>query len=196
MLQREGPGSAAVARIGRGGRVAAAERVAKAGIADGAGPSLSAKRLELPVPGSGAPAAAGSHTSMLIAESLLGRSVAATRQNAGRSAYGAGGPPRPLPVAGGTNAPAATSWASVTVPLRNAIVDSVSHAAAAATGGVTSSSASRRPTTRSTLLPIASDRAIRARKHESAKDARYGSFRVVRVFAARIINDRYSTTIN
>src|SRR5215218_8959543 len=85
-------------------------------------------------------AAAGIHTSMLIAESLDGRSVAATRQNAGRSAYGAGAPRRRR-VAGGTNAPAATSVACVTAPLRKAVVESDSQDEAASRAGVETRSA-------------------------------------------------------
>src|SRR5579863_2325170 len=61
--------------------------------------------------------AAGSHTSILMSESLEGLSVAVTRQNAGRSLYGfAPGPrpaPRPLGFAGGVKAPAATFCALV-----------------------------------------------------------------------------------
>ena len=45
-----------------------------------------------------------------MSESLLGVSVARTRQNAGRLAYGFTAAPRPA-AAGGTNAPAATGSA-------------------------------------------------------------------------------------
>src|ERR1700760_3775300 len=53
----------------------------------------------------------GSHTSILISESLAGLIVAATRQNAGRFFTEAGGALAP----GGTNAPAATGCADVMV---------------------------------------------------------------------------------
>src|SRR5213594_1235445 len=53
---------------------------------------------------------AGSQTSILISESLLGFNVAATRQNAGRSLNPP--PPRPPPC---VNAPAATACAVVIV---------------------------------------------------------------------------------
>src|SRR5690349_5526020 len=58
----------------------------------------------------------GSHTSILMSESLVGVSVAATRQNAGaaakkRRAAGAGGGAG----RGGTNVPAATGSAALTV---------------------------------------------------------------------------------
>src|SRR6185312_9691799 len=53
----------------------------------------------------------GSHTSILISESLVGLIVAATRQNAGRFFTEAGGTIAP----GGMNAPAATGCANVMV---------------------------------------------------------------------------------
>src|SRR6202795_1621966 len=58
---------------------------------------------------------AGSQTSILISESVVGFKVAATRQNAGRSlkATTGGGPPAVPP--GGANSPAATGCASVIV---------------------------------------------------------------------------------
>src|SRR5580698_10394647 len=61
--------------------------------------------------------AAGSQSSILMSESALGFSVAATRQNAGRSLNTAlGSPPRPRPLPAGTvNAPAATDCARVIV---------------------------------------------------------------------------------
>src|SRR5450631_3812590 len=54
----------------------------------------------------------GSQTSILMSESLLGRSVAATRQKAGRLA---GETVALNPPAGMLNAPAATVWARVMV---------------------------------------------------------------------------------
>jgi hypothetical protein len=61
-------------------------------------------------------AAAGSHTSILISESLEGRIVAAKRQNAGVSAYfTSAGPCRCEKPAGGWNAPGGTKTAMVTV---------------------------------------------------------------------------------
>src|SRR5712692_2277937 len=61
---------------------------------------------------------AGNHTSILMSESLVGVSVAATRQNSGNCANGFE-PPRPPPAlpAGGVNCPAATVRASVTAAL-------------------------------------------------------------------------------
>src|SRR5678816_4946504 len=59
---------------------------------------------------------AGSHTSILMSESLDGISVAATRQNAGSDAYTrdtCGGAPPCRAAPGGVNAPAATSCAIV-----------------------------------------------------------------------------------
>src|SRR5215510_7296058 len=56
---------------------------------------------------------AGSQTSKLISESLVGRDVALTRQNAGRVLKSTGGP-MGTP-GGGTNAPAGTNCARVMV---------------------------------------------------------------------------------
>src|SRR6187399_1422349 len=77
----------------------------------------------------GAPAArgAGSHTSILMSESAVGLSVAATRQNAGRSANAL--PPRPP---GCENAPAATASAAVIVALGSASDARLSQVAACA----------------------------------------------------------------
>src|SRR5688572_9523121 len=72
---------------------------------------------------------AGSHTSILISESGDGLSVAATRQNAGRSANCAP-PPRPPPC-GGVNAPAATGCAIVIVASCSLSDESISHDCAA-----------------------------------------------------------------
>ena len=73
---------------------------------------------------------AGSQTSILMSESLEGLSVAATRQNAGRSANCA--PPPPRPPAGGVNAPAATGCAIVMVASGSLSELRLSHVAAAA----------------------------------------------------------------
>src|SRR5712691_10752933 len=56
---------------------------------------------------------AGSQTSILMSESLVGFRVAATRQNAGNAlnVWAAVGPPRP----GAAKAPDPTTWASVMV---------------------------------------------------------------------------------
>src|SRR5262245_57999262 len=62
-------------------------------------------------------AVAGIHTSIFMSDSVVGFSVAAIRQNAGRSAYCAP-PPRPPPPAG-VNAPAATLCADPIVALGN-----------------------------------------------------------------------------
>src|SRR5882757_5505991 len=73
-------------------------------------------------------ACAGSHTSILMSESLDGVSVAATRQNAGRLANGftAARPPR---AGGAGNCPAATVCASVTAACGPENVDRLSHVA-------------------------------------------------------------------
>src|SRR5690242_11683232 len=54
----------------------------------------------------------GSHTSILMSESLAGLMVAVTRQNAGRFLVDGAGTPEPD---GGTNAPASTGCADVMV---------------------------------------------------------------------------------
>src|SRR6185503_10926157 len=72
---------------------------------------------------------AGSHTSTLMSESLVGVSVAATRQNSGRPLYGFG--PRAAAPPGGANCPAGTSWASVTLASLSAVPANASHVAAA-----------------------------------------------------------------
>src|SRR6188768_3688405 len=69
--------------------------------------------------------AIGSQTSILMSDSLVGVSVAATRQNAGRSASAA--PPRPPACA---RAPAATDAANVTVPFVSLADDRLSQVAA------------------------------------------------------------------
>src|SRR5688572_23079152 len=71
--------------------------------------------------------AIGSQTSILMSDSFVGVSVAATRQNAGRSASAA--PPRP-PVC--FSSPAATDTADVIVPLVSFAEDRLSHVAASA----------------------------------------------------------------
>src|SRR5262245_50213316 len=71
---------------------------------------------------------AGSHSSILMSESAVGLSVAATRQNAGRSANGLP-PPRPP---GCENAPAATASAAVIVAFGSAADARLSHVAARA----------------------------------------------------------------
>ncbi len=79
----------------------------------------------------------GSHTSILMSESLDGLSVAATRQNAGRSLAGWAAPPRP---AGGVKPPAGTASARVMVASGSLIDPRLSHdpAAASGTGAATS----------------------------------------------------------
>src|SRR5262245_39078159 len=71
---------------------------------------------------------AGNHTSILMSESGVGFTEAATRQNAGRSLNGAP-PPRPPPPAG-ANAPAATDCASVIVVSGSFSEARLSHGAA------------------------------------------------------------------
>src|SRR3954471_1349740 len=71
---------------------------------------------------------AGSHTSILMSESVDGVNVAATRQKAGRLANAF--PPRPPPRAfGSANCPAATVCASVTWTCGSANVERLSHVA-------------------------------------------------------------------
>src|SRR5262245_55415922 len=74
---------------------------------------------------------AGNQTSILMSESLDGRIVAAIRQKAGRPrniCAAAGGA---APAAGGANAPASTTLASVIVACGSAIDARLSHEAAA-----------------------------------------------------------------
>src|ERR1051326_5076966 len=78
--------------------------------------------------------AAGTQTSTLISESLVGFKVAATRQNAGRS-LNCAPPPRPPPPAG-AKAPAATVWAMVTVAFGSFRAARLSHGDAAAAKAV------------------------------------------------------------
>src|SRR5216683_3085652 len=77
---------------------------------------------------------AGSHTSILMSESVVGASVAATRQNAGRLANGPGPTPGPRPArpAGGVNCPAATGCAMVIVECGSASAARLSQVAEAA----------------------------------------------------------------
>ena len=69
-----------VARVGAGGGIAGGDRSGEVAIADAPGPSAVADRFQLAVPCR----AAGIQTSILMSESLVGFSVAATRQMAGR----------------------------------------------------------------------------------------------------------------
>src|SRR5438093_7570113 len=77
---------------------------------------------------------AGSHTSILMSESLDGVNVAATRQNAGRSrkaCAAAAGEAAPPTRAGGVNAPASTTCASVIVVFSSVRDAKLSHDVAA-----------------------------------------------------------------
>src|SRR6476646_1383160 len=74
----------------------------------------------------------GSHTSILISESLAGLIVAATRQNAGRFFTEAGGSLAP----GGINAPVATGCADVMVVSGRFSVARLSQVAALAEPGM------------------------------------------------------------
>src|SRR3954452_20731524 len=76
--------------------------------------------------------AAGSQTSILMSESLDGVSVAATRQNAGRSVMAL---PRPARPPGAENAPAATGCPIVTVAFGSVSEARLSHVAASAAPG-------------------------------------------------------------
>src|SRR5262245_2312731 len=73
---------------------------------------------------------AGSQTSLLMSESLVGVSVAVTRQNAGSLAYVFVAPRAP----GGVNDPASTIWAESIFAFGSVIPARCSHAVAAATG--------------------------------------------------------------
>src|SRR5580765_42600 len=80
-------------------------------------------------------AADGIQTSILISESLEGASVAAMRQNSGRSLYGAkaGAPGASRPAGVAANCPAGTVCARVIVVCGSAIDARLSHDAAATT---------------------------------------------------------------
>src|SRR3954466_16315282 len=65
-----------------------------------------------------------------MSESVLGVSVAATRQNDGRFAYGLAPPPPRRPLSGGTNVPAATTSARLIAPAFKATPARLSHVAA------------------------------------------------------------------
>src|SRR6187397_3392954 len=92
----------------------------------------------------------GSQTSTLMSESGDGLSIAATRQNAGRSVNCAP-PPRPVAVAppprpppcGGVNAPAATDCAIVMVASGSLSDESISHDCAATGRALNTRSAGR-----------------------------------------------------
>ena len=72
--------------------------------------------------------AVGNQTSILISESLVGRNVAATRQNAGRFVSDGFGCAAVDP--GGVNVPGETAWASVIVVCGNDSAVRLSHVAA------------------------------------------------------------------
>src|SRR5437773_1312296 len=79
---------------------------------------------------------AGIQTSILMSESLVGLSVAATRQNAGRLLNASPcAAPRPPSAAGGINEPAATDSASEIVVLGSACELRLSHERPAANAG-------------------------------------------------------------
>src|SRR6185295_422096 len=79
---------------------------------------------------------AGIQTSILMSESLVGLSVAATRQNAGKSLNGSlCAAPRPPGAWGITNEPAATDSASEIVVLGSACALRLSHERPAANAG-------------------------------------------------------------
>src|SRR5580692_794667 len=79
---------------------------------------------------------AGIHTSILMSESLVGFSVAATRQMAGRSPKFGGGAPGNAGTApaGRVNCPAATACAKVTLECGSARLAKLSQVVAAAKG--------------------------------------------------------------
>src|SRR6478672_3798806 len=101
--------------------------------------------------------ASGSHTSILISESLPGLIVAATRQNAGRFFTEAGGTLAP----GGINAPAATGCADVMVVSGRFSAAMLSQVAAMAEPGMArrirtkvSKQVCARRTTVTSILPV------------------------------------------
>src|SRR5579871_190977 len=106
----------------------------------------------------------GSHTSILISESLAGLIVAATRQNAGRFFTEAGGTLSP----GGINAPAATACANVMVVSGRFSAARLSQVAATAKPGVArriSTKASKQVCTRRTSFTnIPPDRKLKEAK--------------------------------
>src|SRR5437660_11903427 len=79
---------------------------------------------------------AGSQTSNLISESLVGVDVAVIRQNAGIFANGLEPSPHPAlpPLPGGTKAPAPTTWAELILALGSERLARFSHAVAADAG--------------------------------------------------------------
>src|SRR5882724_10785251 len=97
---------------------------------------------------------AGNQTSILMSESLVGFSVAATRQNAGSAEKSPASP-----CASGVNAPACTDAAIVTVPWGSAIFARSLHVPAAAAAGAgmagnASASATRPPASLLIATPI------------------------------------------
>ena len=98
-----------MAGIGRGRRISPAESGRQGIVVDIAIPAAVSDHFEFPIP----VVVAGIHTSIFMSESFVGFTVAAIRQNAGRSANCAP-PPRPPPPAG-AKAPAATACADVIV---------------------------------------------------------------------------------
>ena len=77
----------------------------------------------------------GSHTSILISESLEGLKVAATRQNAGSCWKTAFSCAAPRPASGSENCPAATAWADVMVAFSSESDFKLSQVAAATGAG-------------------------------------------------------------
>src|SRR5712691_7676439 len=95
---------------------------------------------------------AGIRTAILMSESLVGFSVAATGHNAGTS-RNTPAAPRPPRAAGGANSPAATGCASVRVVSGNASDARLSQVAAAAAAGADSTVATQ-PTINITRIPF------------------------------------------
>src|SRR5207245_3089053 len=77
----------------------------------------------------------GSHTSILISESLEGLKVAATRQNVGSCWKTAFSCAAPRPPSGSENCPAATAWADVMVAFSSESDLKLSQVAAATGAG-------------------------------------------------------------
>ena len=81
MIEREGPAAADVPGVGGRARIPGADGLGHRGIADEPAQPPLPTAWNLPFQ-----SAAGSQTSTLMSESLVGLSVAATRQNSGRLA--------------------------------------------------------------------------------------------------------------
>src|SRR5205809_1511795 len=94
----------------------------------------------------------GSHTSILISESLEGLKVAVTRQNVGSCLKTAFSCAAPRPPSGSENCPAATAWADVMVVFSSESDFRLSQAAAATGAGANATIVT--PSTNKTKLKL------------------------------------------